>query len=231
MQNFFSTQESYVHPQQLATLNRLNRRRNFRISYPHLGPVMGLPAAHIGKDEIIVKNISTGGLLAIDDTGVIGQSLGTDLELTLRWVEQSFTIKSRVVGAQLQRRHLQFVDFHPEVFKRIAGIIPSAFSGSRFRKINSEYLSSPTAELWTGHGTDNLKIGSLAQVHHLVLNGKTFELHPNEVSWYEGQQRVDSLTQTDILITLSNIPAPSSELKLLIERTNDYFADLRKTGS
>lgn len=231
LKKIITTGSEVVHPQQLATLNRLNRRKNFRISYSHIGPVPGLPKVSVGNDEIVVKNISTGGLLAIDDTGSIGQSVGTEFNLDLDWGNAKFTTRARVVGAQFERRHIQFVDFNPEVFRRISTLIRPAFVGSRFRKVQSQFLTPTVSELWTGYGNDNLKIGSPGNSHFLVLYGTSYELHPDEIFWSSGPNKVSQQMQSEILITLVNIPGPSNELKLLIERASSYPFTLDLTGT
>ena len=52
--------------------------------------------------EMIVSNISVGGVLIVDDTEVFGTEIGEIVMITLQWDDFSTKIRSKVVGANQQ---------------------------------------------------------------------------------------------------------------------------------
>src|SRR5690606_42010278 len=85
----FSDRADSESVQKLVHLNGLNRRKNLRVNYSHLGPTGPFPRVKYKGDEVIIANISVGGLLIIDDVGRFGDQVGEMIELELQWPDFS----------------------------------------------------------------------------------------------------------------------------------------------
>lgn len=220
------------HPQQLAAWNHLNRRKNFRIQYSHLGPLAGLPKVYLGNEELNVKNISTGGLLVIDDTSVFGMQVGQSYQLKFVWPDGITDLQTKIVGAQLVRRHIQFNEFDPVLFKRISELVKPAFLGSKFKKV---HLSTDTdvIELWIGQADSSLHFSETQWGNEvsLLLEGKTYRFDRTK-KWLD--HKGHGLSQQNlayIFICLTNIQNMTHALRELIENTaDDYQSNYKATG-
>ena len=213
------------HPQLLATWNTLNRRKSFRINYAQIGPVGGLPKAYFQGDELIVRNISIGGLLVFDDSGRLGSHVGKELRITLSWPDYTAEILSRVVGAHLERRHIQFVDFDALVFQKISSLIKPAFLGSQFRRVNAKVDKSPQ-ELWVGTNGDSLVLAhsQLKEADTLRLDKQVFLLKDGQ--WQNGEGLPCNQSELNqILICLSNISSPSERLQKILVQSQALYLE------
>lgn len=216
--------------QSLATMNSLNRRKNTRIKYSHLGAVGDLPKVYYQGDEMIVGNISTGGLLLVDDTEVLGNSVGAVIQLTLKWPDTQIETKGRIVGAQLQRRHIQFVDFNALAFVRISKLIKFGFLGSRFHRVKDNHAMLDAEELWVGPTGESLCFPRINTTEIATLNYQNHALvieRKRKPFWRHNKTDIDHNHLGEILVLLSNFPLPTPLIKDLIERLQMYF-DMRE---
>lgn len=215
--------------QQIITHHALNRRKNTRIKYSHMGAVGALPRVFFNGDEMNVGNISTGGLLLIDDTGRLGETVGEIIPLELRWSDTSVLLRSRIVGANLHRRHIQFVDFEPTVFVRISSLIKPGYLGSKFYKVDTQKANVVAEELWVGPTRESLvfhKTNGDPTLPHAELHwdGETYEFQPGQLPKAKSSgQVISSSTLNDILILLANLPDPSNFVRELIERNQSLY--------
>lgn len=234
---FFSSGEYPAETiQKIVTANALNRRKNTRIKYSHMGAVGGLPRIFLGGEEMNIGNISTGGILIIDDTGRLGETVGEIIHLELRWPDTSVELRSRIVGANLHRRHIQFVDFNATVFVRISQLIKSGFLGSKFFKVDVTGANIVAEELWVGPTNESLVFhhkGQNLPLAELHLNGETYELQPGQLPVIKRSGAViNSQTLSEILVLLANLPDPSHHVRDLIERLQSvYQKPQRRTGT
>lgn len=227
--------------QKLATMNALNRRKNTRIKFAHIGAVGDLPRIFYQSDEMIIGNISTGGLLIIDDNEKLGHTVGTYVYLTLMWDDISIEVKSRMVGAQFQRRHIQFSDFQPAAFVRISQAIKPGFLGSRFHLVKDQNSMLDVSELWVGPTGESLsfpkKTGNNTgeKISALFSTGtSTLTITQNSRPfWNENNQPISKQQLSDILIMLSNFNDPSDKVKRLIEKLQEHYhiSSFSKTGT
>ena len=213
--------------QKLATMNALNRRKNTRIRYPHIGAVGDLPKVFYRGEELIIGNISTGGLLVIDDTELLGSSVGSIVHLELQWGSSKIDTQARVVSAQLQRRHIQFVDFNATAFVRISKLIKPGFLGTRFHRVHDNNAMLDADELWVGPTGESLLFprgSSETHVANLTMANQTLVVEKsNRPYWQDSNQVVDRATLGDILILLSNFPEPTAHIKSLIEKLQLHY--------
>lgn len=223
--------------QKLATMNALNRRKNTRIRYPHIGAVADLPKVYYRGEEMIVSNVSTGGLLIIDDTELLGNAVGSVIHLELHWPDTKISAQSRVVSAQLQRRHIQFVDFNATAFVRISKMIKPGFLGSRFHRVHDNNSMLDADELWVGPTGESLLFPRQASNSHLAnltMANQTLVIEKNNRPyWQDTNQVVDRHTLGDILILLSNFPEPTTLVKNLVEKLQLHYElhDRKATGT
>jgi hypothetical protein len=238
IKSIVSSQETTA--QRLVQANALNRRRNTRIQYSHIGAVGDLPRVFYGADEMVVGNISTGGLLIIDDNEKLGHQAGEITTVRLIWSNLTVSTKAKVVGAQFQRRHVQFVDFNPAAFVRISKLIKPGFLGSRFRcvKDDAQLLTSP--EVWIGPAGESLtfpRSDQSATPEVIFFDGqRSMRLKP--YAWpeaMEGGQPLSESNVSDLMITLANFPQPTLRIKTLIEDLHEVYLERQrltaKTGS
>ncbi len=213
--------------QKIVTTNALNRRKNTRIRYSHIGAVGDLPRVFLQNDELNVGNISTGGVLVVDDTGRLGNSVGDLLNIELRWPDTTVKVRSRLVGANLHRRHLQFVDFNANIFVRVSQLIKSGFLGSKFHKVDTHNSNVVAEELWIGPTSESLVFHRRAEnfpVAELQMNGDVYEFHPGQLPVVKKTGQVTSAKMlSEILVLLANIKDPSHNVRDLIERLQSIY--------
>jgi hypothetical protein len=222
--------------QKIVTVNALNRRKNTRIKYSHMGAVGNLPRVFINDDEINIGNISTGGLLIVDDTGRLGETVGEIIMLELRWIDMTVKLRARIVGANLHRRHIQFVDFNANVFVRISQLIKSGFLGSKFFKVDTQRSNVAAEELWIGPTNESLvfhKQGQSLPLAELHLSGEIYEFQPGHLPTIKSSgQVINSAILSELLVLLANLRDPSHNVRDLIERLQMlYQKPQRRTGT
>src|ERR1700744_3530740 len=69
----------------MVNQNYLNKRKNLRVNYPHLGAAGLFPQIRYNGNELNVGNISLGGILIIDDIDQFGQEVGEVINLEFTW--------------------------------------------------------------------------------------------------------------------------------------------------
>jgi hypothetical protein len=215
-------------------MNALNRRKNTRIKYPHCGAVGELPRVYFQGEEMNIGNISTGGLLIIDDREKLGHAVGAEIKLQIVWPDLRLETKARLVSAQLQRRHIQFSDFSPTGFIRVAQLIKPGFLGSHFHKVNDQNSVLDAEELWIGPTGESLLFpkGSAPAQFTSMDRVLLIDRHSRPY-WRNNNEPVDKTELSDLLIMLSNLPAHSTRVKELIEILQRHYEVLHsaRTGT
>jgi hypothetical protein len=223
--------------QKIVTVNALNRRKNTRIKYSHIGAVGNLPKIFFNGDEMNIGNVSTGGLLIIDDTGRLGETVGETITLELRWADTTINLRSRVVGANLHRRHIQFVDFNPTVFVRISALIKPGFLGSKFFKVDTQRANIAATELWIGPTNESLVFhkpgsgptGAPLPYAELHVNGENYEFNLGQLPKIKSTgQIIPSGMLSELLVLLCNLRDPTEKVRDLIERNQALYQNPQK---
>jgi hypothetical protein len=213
--------------QKIVTVNALNRRKNTRIKYSHMGAVGNLPRVYLNDDEMNIGNISTGGLLIVDDSGRLGETVGEIINLELRWPDMNAKLRARIVGANLHRRHIQFVDFNPNVFVRISQLIKSGFLGSKFFKVDTSRSNVAAEELWIGPTNESLvfhRQGQNLPLAELHVNGEIYEFQPGQLPTVKSSgQPIMSGVLSELLVLLANLRDPTHNVRNLIERLQALY--------
>jgi hypothetical protein len=215
----------------LANWNDLNRRRSTRIKYAHIGPVGDLPNVTYDGTDYYVGNISVGGLLLLDPLDTIPSETGTIIKLKLSWPQEEKYIRARIVAAQLQRRHLQFIDFDPELHKRLNTLIAPGHLGSQFRLVENVNNIMVTSEFWLGPNNESIVFDKEYGGHvfaKIIIEHKIYAIPIKEMPYHESADRFASLNEiSKLLVLLANIPKPSERIKALIEHLNEKYLDLK----
>lgn len=230
--NPFVSNEPSIH--KLVDENSLNRRKNFRIRYPHIGAIGPYPSVYYKNKEMNVGNISVGGLLIIDDQEVLGTTVGETVILELNWEDFRSKIRCRIVGANLQRRHLQFVDFDPQAFLKVSRLLRPAHLGTRFHRVLDSSGQLEAHELWIGPSNESLAFLKSENEAALSYDNNTIIISPHSYPHYEKTMKAIPLeTLYDIFVLVANLPEPSKNVKRLIETIDPILKSnpTKRTGT
>lgn len=228
--------EAQASIQKLVSFNALNKRKNLRIKYPHFGAFANFPKIFYKEAEMIVSNISVGGLLVIDDTERFGQEVGEVIIIQMEWADFSTKVRARIVGANQQRRHLQFVDFNAQAFLRITNLSKPAYLGTRFHRVRDEAGRIQAIEFWVGPTNESLSFYSEGPfAEYAASNGDkfTFRRGSATLSAKTGLLVPPSIL-CDLIVLLANLPEQTRcvhELIEFIETEVRASGHLKKTGT
>lgn len=217
-ENGVGTTDTPTSIQKLVSFNALNRRKNIRIHYPHLGAMGPYPRIYYKDHEVVISNISVGGILIIDDTESFGSNVGDMVILQLVWPEETIKIRARIVGANMKRRHIQFVDFNAAAFLKISRLVKPAYQGSRFYKIHDESGKLNAREVWVGPTQESLIFPNFGFFAELLFNQKRIIFERGRPTRYaETEDPIAPEQLDDILVLLSNIPSLTNLVRELVE--------------
>lgn len=204
--------------QKLVSYNFLNKRKNLRIKYPHFGAVGNFPRVFYKDTEMIIVNVSVGGVMVIDDTERFGNEVGEVVMLNLVWEDFSTKVRARIVGANLQRRHLQFVDFNAQAFLRITNLSKPAYLGTRFHRVHDDVGQLQALELWVGPTNETLAFYSVGAFAELTINADKYSFYRGRVATSnKNNEPVHHSILCDIIVLLVNLPEPTQHIKELAE--------------
>lgn len=210
--------EGDVSIHRLVNQNHLNRRKNVRINYPHLGAVGPFPQVFYQGHELNVSNISLGGLLVIDDTEQFGDEVGDAVQLEFTWQDFTTKVRSRVVGANLQRRHIQFIDFNAQAFLRINQLVKAGHLGQRFHQVRNDSGTLQAIEMWIGPTGESLVFTTDAKPAELSLGRDKFLISKNAPTLFAHNQKpIPPSMLNELLILFANFPKLSPFVKELVE--------------
>jgi hypothetical protein len=219
--------------QKLVSLNALNRRKNTRVKYPHFGGFGPYPKIYYMDSEIIVGNISVGGILIIDDTEKFGDEIGAVVTIEMVWSDYRTKARARLVGANMQRRHLQFVDFNANAFTKISQLLRPGYLGSRFRIVHDELGKLQAHEMWLGPTSESLVFTKTNSFAEISVGNEKVSISRNRPSYLVStNQKISYQLLCDILVIIANIPEPTPRVKELLEIIEIELkaSETRKTG-
>lgn len=220
--------------QKMVHDNFLGKRQNSRISYSHIGAVGELPRVYFQNDELNVGNLSVGGLLIVDDNGRLGTTVGEMIYLEFKWKDISVKIRSRVVGANLQRRHIQFVDTHVILSSRLQRAVQLGHPGTKFHRVQLATKNIEATEIWMDAAGSSLIFRDPEQSPYfaeLAFNGSvmSFDSHawPKiKLQSSNGKtETIRDMTMTELsetLLLLANVKDASSNVQFLVERLHHF---------
>ena len=229
---------------QMAHQHHLAQRQNSRIHYSHLGAVGDLPRVYFQKDEMNVANISAGGLLIIDDHSQLGSNVGNTILLELHWPDLKAKIKSRVVGANLHRRHIQFIDQNSVAYQRIHKAVELALPGHKFYlshtvnpNLQNHSASVDAVEIWLDSAGNSLcfyQSNEKDEIAKWSYNNESVFFYAQK--WPYNKTKERNLTESEIgeaLMIWANFKSPSPRIRYITEKLNYLTkrSDLKKTGS
>jgi hypothetical protein len=204
--------------QRLVNQNYLNKRKNIRIHYPHLGATGLYPHILYHGHELNVGNISLGGLLIIDDTEQFGSQVGEIVNLDFTWPDLSTKLRARIVGANLQKRHLQFVDFNPQAFLKISLLVKSGHLGQRFHRVRNDSGTLQADEMWLGPTGETLVFPPGAKRAELSYAKENVTIQKGAPTRSGAALRPAPVSQLhDVLIMFANFPGLTPRIKELVE--------------
>lgn len=213
----------------LVNQNHLNKRKNVRINYPHFGAAGLFPHIFYKGHELNVANISLGGLLIVDDTEQFGTQVGEVVNLEFTWSDFTTKLRARLVGANLQRRHLQFVDFNAQAFLRISQLVKSGHTGQRFHRVRNDSGTLQADEMWLGPAGETLVFKTADSPAELTLESRDkFHLKKDQITLLAATKSPVSPAQlNDLMIMLANFPQPTEKIKQLVESLNAEINSLK----
>lgn len=218
IQPTLSVTETQASIQKLVNYNSLNKRKNLRIKYPHFGAVGNYPRVFYKDTEMIVANVSVGGMMVIDDTEIFGTDVGELILLNLVWDDLSTKVRTRIVGANLQRRHLQFVDFNAQAFLRITNLSKPAYLGTRFHRVQDDVGQLQALELWVGPTNETLVFNNEGPFAELTINSDKFSFSKDSpIVSTKTNGTVHHSVLCDIVALLANFPESTQRVKDLTE--------------
>jgi hypothetical protein len=217
--------------QKSVFFNALNKRKNLRIKYPHFGAFGPYPHVFYRDSEVIVSNISVGGLLVIDDTERFGQSVGEIVMITLAWPDFQTKVRTCVVGVNQHRRHLQFVDFNAQAFLRITSLTKAAYIGTRFHRVRDEVGQLQALELWIGPTSESLAFYNVGPFAELAINGEKFSFRRDGKTTSSNSERISKVVLYDVVVMLSNFSGQTDRVKQLIEKLQTEIKNLDRMPS
>ena len=163
---------------------------------------------------------------------ILGDQIGNNYNIRIEWPDYTTEIASQIVGAQMLRRHVQFLVFDPILQKRVEHLVPPAFIGSKFRKTDMIF-ESDVDELWVGQADSSLHfVKNKDYSCQLLMEGKSYNFN-HQGQWLDyNNTSIDETELNKILICLSNINLPSTNVKKLIDSSIDSRSfQLQPTGS
>jgi hypothetical protein len=224
--------EGSIH--KMVTSNALNKRRNIRIRYPHFGAFGPFPKVTYQGSEMIVGNISVGGLLIIDDTEKFGTTVGEIVHLELQWPDIKVKVRAQIMGVNLQRRHVQFVDFQAAAFLRISKLVKPGYTGSRFHRVHDDIGQLDSLELWVGPTGETLNFTKSTRYAELTLQNEKILFQRGRPALYaKNNEPIPVVLLDDILVMIANLPDASERVKELLEIIEVEMRAVtpKKTGS
>ncbi|MCB0341498.1 MAG: PilZ domain-containing protein [Bdellovibrionales bacterium] len=219
----------------MITLNAMDRRANIRVNYPDMGAVGGLPEVNIKGKSIRVADVSVGGLCLIDDSGQMGQSVGQKVPITLKWADEQITVNAMVVGVNLNRRHIQFLDLSAPGLVRLSLLLKPGYMGTKFRQVPQDGVdvSIRAEEMWlapTGETVIFLPVSNdsevLAEVHfqhhHVEILTDYTPVYKVSRGQVVAGQRVSPYYLDELLVCLANFKKPSDRIKDLMRHLYEF---------
>ncbi len=221
--------------QKMVHDNFLGKRQNSRIAYSHVGAVGELPRVYFQNDELNVGNLSVGGLLIVDDNGRLGTTVGEMIYLEFRWKDITVKIRSRVVGANLHRRHIQFVDTHVVLQARLERAVQLGHPGTKFHRVQLAIKNIEASEIWMDAAGSSLVFRDNNQGQYfaeLAFNNRimSFDSHAwPKIKSQTVNAKIEVLRDmtlselSETLLLLSNIKDASTNVQFLIERLHHFY--------
>lgn len=202
--------------QKLVNANALNKRRNARVKYPHFGAIGPFPKIFYMNTELNVGNISVGGILIFDDTERLGSTVGEIITLEFSWNDTSIKTRGRLVGATLQRRHIQFIDFNPQLFLRISQLVKPGYLGSRFHRVLDMSGQLHADEMWLGPNNESLVF--LEDRATLTLGQERIVFQRGRpATFLKNDEPLKISLINECLVMISNFPELTDRAKTLLE--------------
>src|SRR6185437_11578768 len=145
-----------------------------------------------------------------------GTSVGDNVNLDFAWPDYQTRMRARIVGANLEKRHIQFIDFNAQFFLRINKLVPPAMTGSRFHRVQNDSGRLSVAELWTSHTKDTLIFDHDGRIE-VLLNGEKYYFQVTKDQQIVPVKGISIAALSSIFVFLANVPNPSRRIQGLIE--------------
>lgn len=225
--------------QRLAITNAINRRKNTRVKYPHIGPVGRLPTIFFEEKALKIHDVSVGGVCVLDPLEELDLEAGQEFQLTFSWEDCSYDVVATMVRVNLDKKHVKLLNPNPDITVRLQLLLKPGYIGTKFHKV-PQIPGSPVQlqalELWVGptgeslsfiHDPDNPEV--LGEMRLFKTDIEFREDSPpvyrSKGRRHEVGQRLDRELIKDIIICLANIKNPSQRVIDLIERIEPYLTE------
>ncbi|MEQ1664806.1 MAG: hypothetical protein ABL927_05465 [Bdellovibrionales bacterium] len=165
-----------------------------------------------------MSNISAGGLLLLDHSNYLGNKIGHEVSLTLGLNNKLNTIRVRMVGVNLEFKHITFLDFDPHLLIAISQITKPAYLGSHFRLIENNKALVQSKELWVGPTGETL-VFSFIKEHVEYFDGRRrFYISSKNQSAKDGAGLDTTEPELyELILIISNFPDRTKNIKNLLE--------------
>jgi hypothetical protein len=220
--NLFKSSTAKPSLGELATSMGLERRRHYRALYPTCHSPYVLPQIRFEEFNVKAKDISEGGFCITSNALTEKLSVGDKYDFELFWCEkeQKEQISATLIGVSFERIHFQFNEVALSCVERLSTDITVASRGMRlspsFPSLNSG-IESDFKELWVNALGDKLVFKKSAKpLVEGTWMSRDFQLNSDTgtVSWPADWSMSD---RYGFLVFVSNVPAASADLKLLIK--------------
>jgi hypothetical protein len=217
----------------LIVSHGINRRKNARVNYPPENILGPFPEITLHSRSLNIINISVGGLLVSDPDNNLGFEVGQIFKINMIWSDFSTSMKAKVVGVVLNKRHIQFIDFNAPAFVRISDLVKPGFLGQKFYKVDNFNGQLDALEMWIGPTNDTLIFLDNQILAEYNTNKVKILFPANEPPEFAvGSRRLESKDLKDLFVQISNFRNPSPRVLKLIHYLNKWLnVDIAKSGS
>lgn len=210
---------------QIASSAGIERRRSPRVLYPSCQAPKVLPFILYEDFQVKARDISVGGFCISSNALTDKLSAGEDYEFQLKWDEELIeTVRARMIAVSFQKIHFQFLEVTDRAVDKLRLEIDIAQRGAKMKStffgLNEE-IRTEVKEIWVNEQGDRLvfQAGMDPWVEVSWMNQPVnFFLEQEQDSF---PNHWDTHLRTQLLVFLVNIPAPSDELKRLIDRVRE----------
>ena len=206
---------------ELATSMGLESRRHYRALYPSCHSPYILPQICFEDFSVKAKDISEGGFCITSNSLTEKLQVGVSYEFELQWSDEkeNEVVQATLIGVSFERIHFQFNKIDDSATQRLSEDISVASRGMKmtpsFLTLNSG-IETDCKELWANRLGDKLLF---KKDRNLWVEGSWCNSEFQLASDENGVIFPDSWSRPDrskFAVFLTNIPAPSADLKLLI---------------
>jgi hypothetical protein len=190
----------------MAVQLKLERRLHPRIKFPvGFFPDFTGPKVFCGEHPFAIVDISEGGLCLQDTEDRFNGMVGKDVNMRVE-IEGSYELPVRIVGSNLQKRHIQFLEAPESVRKEIRDWVQCGLRGQWLNALcyDEDFQKCPI--LWSSLYDDSLFVSSDPRwSYSMGLEGEVIHLGAEFWPVYENLTPISVRAFDRLLVCLENL--------------------------